>query len=51
MEEKSNTKQELTIEDYKKWFNEECDENLRLKDELKRLREVVKAQAAYIAAI
>lgn len=51
MEEKDNTQKERTIEDYKKWFNEECDENMKLKEELRRLKEVVKAQAAYIASI
>lgn len=51
MEEKGNTKKEYTLEDYRKWFNEECDENLKLKEEIRRLREVVKVQAAYIASV
>lgn len=51
MEEKNNTKKEYTLEDYKKWFNEECDENLKLKEELRKLKEVVRVQATYIASI
>lgn len=51
MNEHNDTKKECTIEDYKKWFNEECDKNLKLAEEIRKLREVVKVQAAYIASI
>lgn len=44
-----SAKQEHTIEDYKKWFNQECEENLKLKEEIRKLKEFIKAQAVYIA--
>lgn len=51
MENKDQKIKECTLEDYKKWFSEECDKNLKLEEELRRLKEVVKVQAAYIASI
>lgn len=38
-----------STEDFKKWYMEECDKSLKLQEEIKRLKEVVKVQAAYIA--
>lgn len=38
-------------EDFKKWYMEECDKNLKLEEEIKRLKEVIKIQATYIANI
>lgn len=47
MEEEAQ-KKEYTIEDYKKWYHEECDKNLKLEEEIKMLKEVIKVQAGYI---
>lgn len=38
-----------STEDFKKWYMEECDKNLKLKEEIKRLKEIIKVQAGYIA--
>lgn len=35
-----SAKQEHTIEDYKKWFNQECEENLKLKEEIRETQRV-----------
>lgn len=51
MEEKDQKPKETTIEDYKKWFIQECDESSKLREELKKLKEIVKAQATYIASL
>lgn len=50
MEEKDNIQTESTIEDYKKWYYQAFDENLKLKKEIEQLRELVKAQATFIAS-
>lgn len=50
MEEEAQ-KKEYTIEDYKKWYHEECNKKLDLEEEIKRLKEVIKIQATYIASI
>lgn len=44
-------KKEYTIEDYKKWYHEECNKNLKLEEEIKMLKEVIKVQAIYMANI
>lgn len=40
-----------STEDFKKWYMEECDKNLKLEEEIKKLKEVIKVQATYIANI
>lgn len=42
-------KRPASTEDFKKWYMEECDKSLKLEEEIKRLKEVIKAQAVYIA--
>lgn len=44
-------KRPASTEDFKKWYMEECDKNLKLEEEIKRLKEVIKIQATYIANI
>lgn len=38
-----------STEDFKKWYMEECDKNLKLEEEIKRLKEVIKVLATHIA--
>ncbi|WP_157237420.1 MULTISPECIES: hypothetical protein [Butyricimonas] len=45
------SKRHASTEDFKKWYMEECDKNLKLEEEIKRLKEVIKVQATYIANI
>ena len=49
--EEEEQKKEYTIEDYKKWYHEECNKNLKLEEEIKILKEVIKVQAIYMANI
>ncbi len=44
-------KRPASTEDFRKWYMEECDKNLKLEEEIKRLKEVIKIQATYIANI
>ena len=38
-------------EDLKRWYIEAHDKNFKLEEEIKMLKEVIKAQAAYIASM
>lgn len=44
-------KRSTSTEDFKKWYMEEHDKNFKLEEEIKRLKEVIKVQATYIANI
>lgn len=45
----SGGKRPASTEDFKKWYMEERDKNLKLEEEIKRLKEFIKVQAVYIA--
>lgn len=47
----SGGKRPASMEDLKKWYMEECDKNLKLEEEIKRLKEVIKVLATYITNI
>lgn len=47
----SRGKRPASTEDFKKWYMEEHDKNFKLEEEIKRLKEVIKVQATYIANI
>jgi|GEM_PF-4943251 len=47
----SGGKRPASTEDFKKWYMEEYDKNLKLEEEIKRLKEVIKVLATHIANI
>ena len=49
MEDKGQNTQVRTIDDYKRWYMEECDKVFHLEEKVKKLQEMIKAQAEYIA--
>ena len=44
-------KRPASTEDFKKWYMEECDKSLKLQEEIKRLKEVIKVLSAYITSM
>lgn len=49
MEDKGQNTQVHTIEDWKRWYMEECDKVSHLEEKVKKLQEAIKALADYIA--